>query len=576
MSKLEPHSPSFTEQTWHRIPGWSQGEIFAIVIRPGIVCSNSYLIDTERAMIVIDPGTDAAQFALINRVLAERPGADDKPMLVLLTHCHHDHSHGADRLRRPARAPNLLLLEASGAQALIDGNRQRTLAFLYPENPAVCRRAADAALFSHGASDNQLLYAGPAGDMRLTNPAALLDDTLPRQQMIDLGGGDCLLFHRTPGHTPCSICIQAGELLFVGDLPFAADPGLIGLDGWDQRTLLGSLEAVERLIDDEGIGQCLPGHGLPIPTSLMRQTLRKMHAEASRLTSVDALDEDRVANLKEFASELLEEAEYLFSVISGRLFAASHHLAALEESEQSKRFAEAVDFEKIDRVLAGFRSFHEEFRAAGQPTLSLVMKGAQAARAIERVFDAPRTAALLDPPLIRRASRLLSDYLALVRGLRLDGAEPTSDIGAILTEVIDTLDMKCLDDAGFINHADDDTAYLTGLVARLTFPPIFRKVRVRHTPMDKIVAVAIHADRVSDLLLALLESVAAAGPEEIVVSSQTDGERVSIHINGGVRIDALSPRRADLARRWLAPCGGSLRQAAGELIIEMPILSVSP
>lgn len=572
MSKSEPLVPSFAAQSWQRVPGWSRGEIFSIVIRPGIICSNSYLIDAEGAMIVIDPGSDPGQHALINRALAERPGADDKPLLIVLTHCHQDHSQGADRLRQPARAPNLLLLEASGAKALIDGDRERTLAFLYPENPTVCRRAADAALFSDGAGINRLIFAGPAGELRLATPKESINDNLPQRQIIDLGAGDCLLFHRTPGHTPCSICIQAGELLFVGDLPFAADPGLIGLDGWDQRALLDSLDAVGQLIDRGGISHCLAGHGTPIPASSMQQALHKMHAEAARLTSVDELDEGRIADLKEFASELLEEAEYLFSVISGRLFAASHHLATLEEDEQARHFAEAVDFEKIDRVLAGFRAFHEEFRAAGQPTLSLIMKGAQSARAIERVFDAPRTATLLDPPLIRRASRLLSDYQALVRGLRLDGAQPTGDLDAVLTDVIDALDMTRLDDAGFIDGADDDTVYLSGLVARLTFPPVFRKVRMRYTPMGQTVEVPIDADRIADLLLALLESVAAAGPEEIVVTSRMDGGRVSIHVASGARIDALSPRRADLARRWLAPFGGILSQTAGELIIEVPIL----
>lgn len=568
----------FSERVWQRIPGWDGGEIFPVIIRPGIVCSNTYLIDSERAMIVIDPGTDPAQYELIDRTLAARPGADDKPLLVLLTHCHHDHSHGADRLRVPARAPNLLLAEASGAKALREGNRDRTLAFLYPDDPAVCLRPADAELFAEGEDGERLLFSGPAGELRLS-PAHAPGDGLPLCHALSVGASDRLLIYRTPGHTPCSISVQAGELLFVGDLPFAADPGLIGLDGWHQGDLLASFDAVDRLMAQRGIRYCLAGHGAPMRAEIMRDTLARMQEEARSLALVDAMDSSRIALLKDFAGELLDEAEYLFAVISGRLYAVAHHLNSLEEEAAAQRFAEAIDLEKIERTLTAFRSFHEEFRAAGQPTLTLIMKGVQTARSIERIFDAPKLHALLDQTLIRRASRLLSDYVALARGMRFSGAEPTLDVGELLGQVVDGLDIGKLDGDAFIESSNDAGAYLQGLVARLAFPPAFRNVRVRYAPRVREVAVAMSPDRLGDMVMTLLESIAAAGAGEIVVRCDETPDRIAIHLSGGVVIEALAPRRVDLSRRVLAPLGGSLRHLRSDrdgdaFAIELPKLGL--
>lgn len=567
-------SLAVVDRQWQKVPGWTDGELFPIVIRPGIVCSNTYLIDTERAMIVIDPGSDPAQFELIDQTLAARPGADDKPLLVLLTHCHHDHSHGADRLRVPARAPNLLLAEATGARALREGNRERTLAWLYPDDPAVCRRPAEADLFGDGAAAERLLFAGAHGELRLSashTPGL----GLPPCQKLTVGASDELLIYRTPGHSPCSICIQAGELLFVGDLPFAADPGLIGLDGWNQSDLLRSFDAVERVLEAHGIGVCLTGHGTATAPDLMKRTLRRLRDEARDLKVVDAMDAGRIGVLKEFAGVLLDEAEYLFAVISGRLYAVSHHLEALDESEEARRYVEAADLAKIDRALSGFRDFHEEFHAAGQPTLTLIMKGVQTARQIERVFDAPALSALLDQALTRRTSRLLSDYVALVRGMRLAGLETTPDVGRLLAELVDRLDFNKLDGDGFIESADDAEAYLKGLIARLAFPPAFRKTRVRCVPATTTIGVMMAPDRLGDILVMLLESVAAAGAGEIVVGCDERAGTVSISVSGAVPVEALTPRRVDLARRILEPLGGRLqlvRSAAGgeQLIIELP------
>ena len=569
--------PQLQRNVWQKVPGWSVGEIFPIIIRPGIICSNSYLLDTARALIVIDPGTDPAQIELINRTLEERHGADDKPVLVILTHCHQDHSQCADQIRTPTRAPNLLLIEASGATALRAGNRERTLAMLYPENPPVCRRSADADLFGPDCNAPQILFVGPDGELCLS-ATRNADPSLPKHQSLSLGGDDQLLIYHAPGHTPCSICIQAGALLFVGDLPFAADPGLIGLDGWSQPDLLRSLDEVRQLIPVRGIALCCTGHGNPLPADALQLALCKLQEEASLLADVNALDNRRLAVLKEFAGELIDEAEYLFSVISGRLYAIAFHLENLEEAEEAARFTEALDLQKIDRVLDSFRAFHDEFNTAAQPTLTLVMKGVQTARALEQAFEAGKLQSLLDVSLLRRASRLLGDYVALVRGMRLAGTETTPDLEGLLAELVHGLDMRNLDADQFIASADDPAAYLKGLVTRLAFSPAFRDVRVNFVAQGQTVGVPMAPDRLGDMLMSLLESMTASGASTIQVACLSHPDHTQIRLSGAIAMAAITTRRIDISRRMLAPLGGHVQlvsavDAGDSFVIDLPRLA---
>src|SRR6185369_11961337 len=235
MSSTQKHG--LDNRVWQPVPGWAGGEFFPIITKPGFACSNSYLIDTQYALIVIDPGADPAQTDLINRTLAERPATAGRPVLVVLTHCHQDHSQEAGAITLTAGGPNLLFAEASGADALQNGDRERTQAEMFPEHPAVSTRRADVRLFDAAGDGERVLCDVGSLELRIGAPC-YSGPQLPLCQSIAVGGGNYLHFYRTPGHSPCSICIQAGHLLFVGDLPFAADPGLAGINGWSQADLL--------------------------------------------------------------------------------------------------------------------------------------------------------------------------------------------------------------------------------------------------------------------------------------------------------------------------------------------------
>ena len=102
-----------------------------------------------------------------------------------------------------------------------------------------------------------------------TEPTALPDGATLQRQWLSLGAGNRLEIYHTPGHSACSISLRIGSLLMLGDLPFAANPGVCGLDGWNHADLLQTLRNVDGLLETPDITACCPGHGYCVPAQSM-------------------------------------------------------------------------------------------------------------------------------------------------------------------------------------------------------------------------------------------------------------------------------------------------------------------
>ena len=85
--------------------------------------------------------------------------------------------------------------------------------------------------------------------------------------VLNLAGLEITVLH-TPGHTPGSVCLLAGDTLFSGDTLFAGSCGRTDLPGGNWATIQKSLK---RLASLEANLWILPGHG---PTSQLRDEKR--------------------------------------------------------------------------------------------------------------------------------------------------------------------------------------------------------------------------------------------------------------------------------------------------------------
>ena len=171
----------------------------------GAIATNCYIAydeDTSRAA-VIDPGDQAEDLLKILQDQGLTVG------LILLTHGHFDHTGAVDALREKTEAPVYI--------HRLDLDR------------SICRDALDL--------DGDFCFYDEGDQVSL----------------------DSMTFRvlHTPGHTPGSVCLLCGELLFAGDTLFAGSCGRTDLPkgNWDDME-----RSLKRLYELEGDYTVLPGH----------------------------------------------------------------------------------------------------------------------------------------------------------------------------------------------------------------------------------------------------------------------------------------------------------------------------
>ena len=177
------------------------------MMQVGPIGTNCYILEDGKKAAVIDPGDEA------DRILAQLNQLDVQVEYILLTHGHYDHTTGVPELHKALPGAKIYIHQADANGA---GSRLFPLA---------------------GQVDDLLLY--DEGDA------------------LHLGDLTIEVLH-TPGHSPGSVTLKAGDVLFTGDTLFAGDCGRTDLRGGSWEEILVSLGRLGKL---EGNYHVLPGHG---------------------------------------------------------------------------------------------------------------------------------------------------------------------------------------------------------------------------------------------------------------------------------------------------------------------------
>ncbi len=180
----------------------------------GMIGTNCYIFWDEdtRKCAVVDPGDDG------ERVADYIKGQGLEPVAVLLTHSHFDHILGIPGLRSVWPG-----LPVWCHPADVDETR-KTVTLFGSTFPAI------------SAFGNISTYV--EGDKVEIGPLTV--------EVIS-----------TPGHTPGSVTLKVGEVLFTGDTLFRSSVGRTDLEGGDFGTLMRSLKKLGGL---EGDYRVCPGH----------------------------------------------------------------------------------------------------------------------------------------------------------------------------------------------------------------------------------------------------------------------------------------------------------------------------
>ena len=182
----------------------------------GSLSANCYIVGSEstREGLVIDPGGNAEDIS----ESIDDSGLDIK--VIVLTHGHSDHIAALYDIQ-----------DRTGAETAI--------------------HTADAD-FLHGRGSFSMMFGI---SYKTPNPP---DRLLKEGDIIDIGDLHFSVVH-TPGHTPGSICLLAGDKLFTGDTLLYRGIGTTLMPGSSRRQLIDSINVrLMALPDDTAV---YPGHG---------------------------------------------------------------------------------------------------------------------------------------------------------------------------------------------------------------------------------------------------------------------------------------------------------------------------
>lgn len=177
------------------------------MMQVGPIGTNCYILEDSKKAAVIDPGDEA------DRILAQLNQLDVQVEYILLTHGHYDHTTAVPELHAALPEAKIYIHQAD----------------------------------ANGAGSRLFPLAGQVDDLLLYDEG----DALP------LGTLTIKVLH-TPGHSPGSVTLKAGDVLFTGDTLFAGDCGRTDLRGGSWEEILVSLGRLGKL---EGNFHVLPGHG---------------------------------------------------------------------------------------------------------------------------------------------------------------------------------------------------------------------------------------------------------------------------------------------------------------------------
>ena len=186
----------------------------------GHLMTNCYIVTDETTLecAVIDPGDEPARV----EQMVQRSGCELR--YILLTHGHFDHCTG------------------------VAGMLER-----HPELPVyICEKDV-----TDGVGSEMQFARLPEKNQRYYKDG----DTLTL-------GALTISVLETPGHTPGSVCLLVGDVMFAGDTLFRGSCGRTDFPGGDYRAMLRSLGRLGKL---EGNYQVYPGHEQPTNLNFERR-----------------------------------------------------------------------------------------------------------------------------------------------------------------------------------------------------------------------------------------------------------------------------------------------------------------
>jgi hypothetical protein len=219
------------------------------------------------------------------------------------------------------------------------------------------------------------------------------------------------------------------------------------------------------------------------------------------------------------------------------------------------------------------------FNQSTTPELTVVLKGVQAARSLREALARDDVQRFLDPSLVGRAQRRLTDFLSIVRGLQFLSTESPSRVNSVLAQLVArAAPLEDTDASELLALADDRRGFLDVLTRRLAARSPFDQVTVDFVEACERSEAGIAAERLDDIVTSLIEGMAAGGARHIRLGTETANDQLLVRLSADITVaaEAIGQRRLALYGRTLEWLGGSIEReqdAPTTFLLRLPEMS---
>ncbi len=465
---------------------------------PDLLSSNSYVFRFPKCFLVIDPGGTEVHFNSIVALIKEE-NVDDLPVFIFLSHCHYDHVKALHVSPKEVYESFVIGGHVAAVEAMKEGDIDKTNSFLYTDKiPSV---QLDFELFSESRNTPSLKYLAPEHD----------------QQIITLIGDSQVIVYQTPGHSPCSVCYQIGNLLFVGDMFFAHYPAVIGIPGFSQPDLAKSLDFLKTIIREERITQVYSGHGLPLSADRAIKLIDRIIRQLPLLKGVVTLNREHFDLLKECTCAFMKDVD-------------DHILSQNACQDANNRpLAEEVlvvvpdDLPMHDKLHAYLERFQKSVVAAesdpSQPPLNLPRHGLRIILSLQAIFKTLSVPSQYMLLYLEHLEPIFQTYMTLIGDLDSKVEPKLTDLSSIVGRYVNILSRNSWSGDELFNVAeskDELLVYLNQRIDELSAVAV-SNVMVDSEPMSQV-----DPEHLNALLADVLESLVIDVDRKVSITPMSD------------------------------------------------------
>jgi glyoxylase-like metal-dependent hydrolase (beta-lactamase superfamily II) len=532
---------------WQPVPGASSVRFMPLARSAATAGCNVFLVEYPELFLLVDLGIDQQRLADVAETANLADPSQAKPLLLILTHCHLDHIAAAPALASLRPRQCAIAGHAACRAALAGKDPVLTISYLFGcipplididiplfgNEPGPAAWGAD--LPCHGTTFLRLALSEPANAFSAGH----------RILHVMVADRVIATAYATPGHSPDSICLLIGQILFCGDLPFAGNPAVAGIPGWNQRELLSSLEAMsELLLSMDEVTVCT-GHGPILHRDAALAQFAAAARQAERIRGIATLDADRSAFLKGYAQTLLYETNSTFAIILGRLWVVAEHLELLDEKERSQTIRESADLEALSELVEKFGRSAEREDRFGEPETRLPMVAGEILKKIDKMLGNELIAGIIDSARLRRARNLILDFSNALQGIPFRHLLRPEKLDQLVLSLLEEMRSTPYAEDDLMAAADDHERFVQELMRRMAFRPLFSRVQLGSDVPEGLPQVAVERGHLLDTLVGLCELLVASGGNRIVFEADASGEEVRLTLSTmlGIGPDLMSDRK---------------------------------